>query len=333
MEYRDLLEQLIRAHGPSGDEEDVCQVIQRNVPATVDEVTVDVMGNLIVHQKGNGPKVMLAAHMDSVGIIVTHIEKNGFLRFGALGGLEPKAIYQAPVRFRNGVGGVIAVNENKAEKEFKLTDLYLDIGAADETEARNLVAVGDTAVFAAPILKNGTRLISPCLDNRAGCVALLAVMQQVKNPVNDLYFVFTAQEEVGLRGAKPVSWSLEPDYALVVDVTCPDDVPGALHEGTTAVGKGTAIKVMDHSMIAHLAMVAQLSRLADEIGITVQKDLLKVGGTDAGAVHVSRSGVLTGGVSIPCRYTHTPTELIDQTDLEACVELIRAFCESELVRR
>lgn len=331
MEYKNLLEELIRAHGPSGDEEDIRLVIQQK--AAADEVTVDVMGNLIVHRKGEGPKVMLVAHMDSVGLIVTHIEKSGFLCFGTLGGLEAKSIYQTPVQFHNGVGGVIAVNEDKAEKDFKLADLYLDIGARDEAEACSMVAIGDTAVFAAPLMENGDRVIAPYLDNRAGCAALLSVMAQVTHSPNDLYFVFTTQEEMGLRGAKPVSWSVAPDYALVVDVTCPDDVPGALHEGTTALGKGAAIKVMDHSVIAHPAIVERLSRLAAEKAIPIQKDLLKVGGTDAGVVHISRGGVLTGGVSIPCRYTHTPAELIDQRDLDACVRLIQAFCESEFIGR
>lgn len=292
---------------------------------------MDTMGNLIAHKKGAGPRVMLAAHMDSVGVIVTHIEKNGFLRFGALGGLEAKAVYQAPVQFRNGVGGVIAVEEEKAEKEFKLADLYLDIGAKDAAEARDMVSVGDTAVFCSPVLKSGTRVIAPYLDNRAGCTALLQAMQGLESPKNDLYFVFTTQEEVGLRGAKPVAWALEPDYALVVDVTCPDDVPGALHEGTTALGAGAAIKVMDHSVIAHPAVVARLSQLAEKRKIPVQRDLLKVGGTDGGAIHVSRSGIFTGGISIPCRYTHTPAEMIDRTDLDACVQLIQVFCESELI--
>lgn len=135
METVNLLETLLRAHGPSGDEGDICQVIRREAEQYADEVAVDTMGNLIAHKKGAGPRVMLAAHMDSVGVIVTHIEKNGFLRFGALGGLEAKAVYQAPVQFRNGVGGVIAVEEEKAEKEFKLADLYLGIGAKDAAEA------------------------------------------------------------------------------------------------------------------------------------------------------------------------------------------------------
>lgn len=332
MEKCELLKALLRAHGPSGDEGEIGKVIRREAEAAADEVTVDVMGNLIAHKKGEGPKVMLAAHMDSVGVIVTHIEESGFLRFGALGGLEAKAIAQTAVRFRNGVVGVIAVSEDKAEKEFKLSDLYLDIGAENAAEAKTMVSVGDTAVFCAPVLETGTRIIAPYLDNRAGCAVLLQAMKAIEHPANDLYFVFTTQEEVGLRGAKPAAWSLDPDYALVVDVTCPDDVPGALHEGTTAVGKGAAIKVMDHSVIAHPAVVERLSQLAAERGIPAQRDLLKVGGTDGGVVHVSRAGVLTGGVSIPCRYTHTPTELIDRRDLDACVRLVQAFCESELIK-
>ena len=330
MERQELLRTLLTAHGPSGDEGAVRDAIQKLVTPLADEVTVDVMGNLIAHRRGAGPKVLLAAHMDTVGVIVTHIEDSGYLRFGSLGGLEAKALYQTAVRFRNGVGGVISVDEEKAEQEFKLTDLYLDIGAADGAEARTMVSVGDTAVFCGPILENGTRVIAPYLDNRAGCAALIQVLEGLRHTPNDLFFVFTAQEEVGLRGAKPAAWALEPDYALIVDVTCPDDVPGATHDGTTAVGKGAAIKVMDHAVICHPAMVERLSALARKGNIPAQRDLLRTGGTDGGPVHVSREGVLTGGVSIPCRYTHTPAELMDWKDFDACVRLIQAFCEEEL---
>jgi endoglucanase len=155
-------------------------------------------------------------------------------------------------------------------------------------------------------------------------------MKQMKNTENDLSFVFTTQEEVGTRGAQPAAYALEPDYALVVDVTCPDDIPGALHEGTTAVGKGAAIKIMDHSVISSPSVVQKLNQLAQEKNISAQNDVLTCGGTDGGPIHRSRSGVLTGGVSVPCRYTHAPVELIDLNDLEECVRLVCAFCESEL---
>ena len=192
-----------------------------------------------------------------------------------------------------------------------------------------MVMVGDTAAFAGALSGNGNRIMGPYLDNRAGCAVLLEAMQQTQHPAKDLYYVFTTQEEVGMRGAKPAAWAVDPEYALAVDVTCPDDQPGALHEATTKIGGGAAIKIMDHSVLCHRDVVAKLRQLADEKDIPAQDDLLKVGGTDAGVIHVSRGGVRTGGVSIPCRYTHSQTELIDLADLEACVKLVQAFCESE----
>ena len=238
-----LLETLTRAHGVSGDESAIRATIRQAAEPYADDITEDALGNLIVHQKGVGKKIMLAAHMDSVGVIVTHIEKSGFLRFGAIGGLEAKALYQTMVRFPNGTVGVIAVEENKEEKEFKLSDLYLDIGASDRDEAKTMVSVGDTAAFAGALCWNDSRVMGPYLDNRAGCAVLLEAMQQTQHPANDLYYVFTTQEEVGMRGAKPAAWAVDPEYALAVDVTCPDDQPGALHEATTKIGGGAAIKI------------------------------------------------------------------------------------------
>jgi endoglucanase len=325
-----LLERLTQAHGTAGDEGEIRQLIRTAAAPYGDSVTEDALGNLIVNKKGTGKKIMLAAHMDGVGFMVTHYEKEGVLRFAPVGGLDPASILQAPVRFPNNVYGVISCDDNKLGKELKMTDLFLDIGAKDEDEARKLVQIGDTAVYATPFLKTGNRVMAPYLDNRAGCLVLLEAIKQMKNTENDLSFVFTTQEEVGTRGAQPAAYALEPDYALVVDVTCPDDIPGALHEGTTAVGKGAAIKIMDHSVISSPSVVQKLNQLAQEKNISAQNDVLTCGGTDGGPIHRSRSGVLTGGVSIPCRYTHAPVELIDLNDLEECVRLVCAFCESEL---
>jgi endoglucanase len=325
-----LLERLTQAHGTAGDEREIRQLIRTAAIPYGDSVTEDALGNLIVNKKGTGKKIMLAAHMDGVGFMVTHYEKEGVLRFAPVGGLDPASILQAPVRFPNNVYGVISCDDNKLGKELKMTDLFLDIGAKDEDEARKLVQIGDTAVYATPFLKTGNRVMAPYLDNRAGCLVLLEAIKQMKDTENDLSFVFTTQEEVGTRGAQPAAYALEPDYALVVDVTCPDDIPGALHEGTTAVGKGAAIKIMDHSVISSPSVVQKLNQLAQEKNISAQNDVLTCGGTDGGPIHRSRSGVLTGGVSVPCRYTHAPVELIDLNDLEECVRLVCAFCESEL---
>ena len=175
---KNLLETLTRAHGVSGDESAIRATIRQAAEPYADDITEDALGNLIVHQKGVGKKIMLAAHMDSVGVIVTHIEKSGFLRFGAIGGLEAKALYQTMVRFQNGTVGVIAVEESKEEKEFKLADLYIDIGARNRDEAKTMVTVGDTAAFAGALSGNGNRVMGPYLDNRAGCAVLLEAMQQ-----------------------------------------------------------------------------------------------------------------------------------------------------------
>lgn len=325
-----LLQRLVSAHGVSGDEGEVRELLASFCAPYVDEMITDPMGSLILHRKGQGPKLLLAAHMDTVGCVVTHIEKGGFLRFAQVGGLDPASILQAPVRFRTGITGLISCDDKLVGKPLKLKDLFIDIGAANEEEAKQLVSVGDTAAFATPWLENKGKAVSPYLDNRSGCGALVEVLRGVHNCKQDLYVAFTAQEELGMRGAGPAAFRIEPDWALAVDVTCPDDLPGPLHEGTTALGGGAAIKVLDHSVLCSPVMVKTLQRIAKESKIPCQLDLLSCGGTDAGPIQVSRGGVLTGGVSIPCRYTHAPTERISADDYDAVVRLITAFCESEL---
>jgi endoglucanase len=273
---------------------------------------------------------MLSAHMDSIGLIATHIEKEGFVRFGKVGGLDLAAIYQLPVRFQNGVQGVIAVNEDQEGKSLKLNNLYVDIGAQNEDEAKTMVSVGDMAVFTAPTFAAGGKVVSPYLDNRVGCLVLLMALERIQSYTNDLYFVFSAQEEVGIRGAKTAAYAIDPDYGVAVDVTGSDDVPSSVHSCSSKLGGGAAIKVMDSSVICHPVMVAKLKELADQHKILSQNDVLKAGGTDAGSIHVTRLGVITGGISIPCRYIHTPTEMADCNDIRACAALVTALAESEL---
>ncbi len=330
MELFEMLERLNAAHGPSGDESGVRAVIRELAQPYADEITEDVMGNLIVHKKGSGPKLMLAAHMDSIGFIVTHIEKEGFLRVGKLGGISPKEVLYAPIRFKNGVRGVLVPEEKADFEKLKLDQCYVDIGVSSQEEAKKLVQVGDTAVYAAPSYAAGERIVSPYQDNRISCVILLKVLSQMQVPENDLYFVFTAQEEVGLRGARTAAWSIDPDYGVVVDVTDVDDTPGTDRCGTVQLGKGAAIKVMDSSVICHPAVVERMTKLAQEHGIQVQRDIMRAGGTDAGAIHTTRIGVLTGGISVPCRYIHTPQEMVDLGDVRACIALTAAYAQNRL---
>ena len=330
MELFELIKTLNSAHGPSGDEVNIRELIASYAKPYADKVTSDTMGNLIIRKQGSGPKVMFAAHMDSIGFIVTHIEKEGYLRVGRLGGITPKNVAYTPVRFKNGVRGVLAPEEKADFGKLKLDECYLDIGAKDEEEAKKLVRIGDTAIYDTATFQNGCKVISPYLDNRISCAVLLKALEQLRQAKNDIYFVFTTQEEVGLRGAKTAAWAIDPDYGIAVDVTDVDDTPGSERYGTVQLGKGAAIKVMDSSVICHPVVVEKLDHLAKERGIPVQRDVLRAGGTDAGVIHVTRSGVLTGGISVPCRYIHTPVEMADLKDTQACVDLVLAFAQADL---
>ena len=330
MELFELIQTLSSAHGPSGDEADIRNILSELASPMADEVAWDTMGNLIVHRKGPGSKIMLAAHMDSIGFIVTHIEKEGFLRMGKLGGISPKEAVYTPIRFKNGVRGVVVPEEKADFGKLKLDECYIDIGARDEEQAKKLVQVGDTAVYDSPCFLQGSGVISPYLDNRISCAVLLAVLERIQTSANDLYFVFTSQEEVGLRGAKTAAWAVDPDWAIAVDVTDVDDTPGSERSGTVQLGKGAAVKVMDSSIICHPEVVAKLEGLAQVQGISVQRDIMRGGGTDAGAIHTTRLGVKTGGISVPCRYIHTPVEMADLGDAEACIKLVEAFAQTAL---
>ena len=327
MELLEILEALNETHGPSGDEGGVRAKIEELARPFADEVTADTLGNLIVHKKGDGPRVMLAAHMDSIGFIVTHIEKEGFLRVGRLGGIAPKEAAYSAVRFKNGVRGVFVPEEKAEFGRLKLDECFLDIGAKDEADAKKLVQVGDTCIYDQPLQVQRERVTSPYLDDRLACAVLLCALERIERPSCDLYLVFTVQEEVGLRGAKTAAWQVEPEVGIAVDVTDVDDTPGSERCGTTRLGKGAAVKVMDSSIICHPEVVARLEELARREEIPFQRDIMRGGGTDAGAIHTTRLGVRTGGISIPCRYIHTPAETASLQDAAACVRLTVAFAQ------
>lgn len=330
MELIKTLEQLVSAFGPSGCEHEISQVIEKLAAPYVDEITRDVMGNLICHKKGSGPRVMFSAHMDSIGLVSTHIDEKGFVHVGALGGVNAARVLYTPVRFQNGVKGLLCADADADLAKLKVTDLVVDVGAADGDEAKKLVQVGDALVYDTPVRQAAGRVISPYLDDRIACLVLLLAMERLGETENDLYFVFSTQEEVGCRGAKTAAWAIDPDYGVAVDVCGTDDVPGAKHDVTALCGKGAAINVMDHSVICHPDMVKRLLSLAEEQGLPAQRGVSRRGGTDAGPIHQTRAGVYTGGISIPCRYTHTPTELVDLGDVEACAKLTAAFATAKL---
>lgn len=330
MEMMKVLTRLVGAFGPSGCESDVSQVIEELARPYVDEVSRDALGNLICHKKGSGPRVMFSAHMDSIGLVATHIDEKGFVRVGSLGGVSAKEVVYTPVRFRNGTCGLICAKDGSELDKLKVSDLFIDIGAANGEEARKLVQVGDGVVYDTPVRQAGGRVISPYLDDRIACLVLLMAMERLEETENDLYFVFSTQEEVGCRGAKTAAWSVDPDYGIAVDVTGADDEPGSKHQASSLCGRGAAVKVMDRSVICPPELVEKLMALGAEKGIPVQRDVLQMGGTDAGPIQANRGGVYAGGISIPCRYIHTPVEMADLEDVRACADLAAAFASCKL---
>lgn len=324
----ELLKRLTSCNSVSGNETDIAGVIESEIKDYVDSIERDALGSLIAHKKGRGKKIMLAAHMDEIGIVVTFIDNNGFLRFSNVGGLYIKELLGRRVRFANGVCGVIYTEEEN--KNMQMSKLYIDIGANDKKEAEALVSVGDTAAFEGGFYKNGTRIISKALDNRAGCYVLIEAAKKIKTD-NDIYFVFTSQEEVGLRGARTAAFSISPDAALAIDVTDTGDTPEGI-KMSVKLGGGAAVKVMDRSIICDSDIRTLLIELAKKNNISYQLEIMTDGGTDAGAVHLTKDGVKTGGISIPTRYIHSPSEMCDEGDLQAAVDLTAAFSETDFTK-
>ncbi len=319
----ELLRRLTACDAPSGCEENIAELIKAEAAQYADEIFTDALGNLIVHKKGNGKKVMFAAHTDEIGVVVTFIEKEGYLRFADVGGLYTKYLAGRRVRFGNGVIGVIST-EQKNDKN-QLAKMFIDIGAQSREEAEKLVSVGDMAAFMGDfVIQNGC-VVSKAIDNRVGCYVLIEALKKVKSD-NDLYFVFTSQEEVGLRGARAAAYTIDPEYALAVDVTDTGDTPKC-PKMAVKLGEGAAVKVMDYSVICHHEVRSKLSELAEENGVKYQLEIMTEGGTDAGVIHFARGGVKTGGISIPTRYIHSPSEMVRISDIEAAVELCRLFAE------
>ncbi len=319
----ELLKKLAECNGVSGNEQEIRELIKSEALPFADSILEDAMGNLIVRKKGVGKKIMLASHMDEIGIIVTYIEENGFLRFAPVGGLYTKDLVGRRVEFSNKTMGVIGLEETAKDKN--LSSMFIDIGAKDKKTAEKTVKIGNTACFSGEFKIQNNRVISKALDNRAGCFVLLEALKKCEKTNNDLYFVFTVQEEVGLRGAKTSAFSIMPDLALSVDVTDTGDTPKS-EVMEVKLGGGVAIKVMDSSCMCSPEVRSTLVELSKKNSIPYQMEVLTAGGTDAGAIHLTGSGVKTGGISIPTRFIHSPSEVADLDDISSAVKLAVKFC-------
>ena len=322
-----LLENILTAYGPSGHEGRVADVIRAALEGHVDELYTDVMGSLIAVKKGDGTgrRIMVSAHMDHIGLAVGDADKNGFLRVCNVGGIRAGKMVSGHVVFGNGVCGVVGADE-KVKGELQVSDLYIDIGAESREEALAMVSLGDMCVMAPRVTKLGeNRIASPAMDDRIACfVQAQAVLELAESMKNDVYAVFSVQEEVGLRGATTAAYHVNPDLGIAVDVTGVGDVPRVATKVPVELGKGAAIKIMDRSLICTPSVVEMMERLAVEKGIASQREVLPYGGTDAGAMQRTRGGVASGAISIPCRYIHSEAETVDKRDVQACIELLKA---------
>ncbi len=320
----ELLKKLTLCDAPSGCEKGITELIKQEVSAYADEVYTDVLGNLIVRKKGSGKRLMFAAHCDEIGIVVTFIDEKGFLRFSDVGGLYLRNLVNRKVRFENGIIGIIGTEKENEKRA--MSKMYIDIGAKSREAAEKMVSVGDVAAFVGDFYQQGEMIISKALDNRAGCWVLIDALKKVKSD-NDLYFVFTVQEEVGLRGARTAAYQINPEYALSVDITDTGDTPKC-PEMAVKMGEGAAIKVMDYSVITSREVREKLIELAKDNGVAYQLEIMTDGGTDAGVIHFTRGGVKTGGISIPTRYIHSPSEMISKDDLNSAAKLLKLFAEN-----
>lgn len=317
----DLLRTLTQTFGPSGYEDAIRDAIRAEIADLADEVRVDPLGSLVAYRRGTGggKKIMLAAHMDEIGFMVTHIEEKGYLRVTPMGGLRTYNHIGNRVRFADGSLGVIHMERrDDPSKVASFPELFVDVGASGRADCPR--RVGDPGVFVGPLEQLGNRLISKTLDDRIGCYVLIELLRQLKATPHDLYFAFTTQEEITLSGARTSAYTIDPDIAISVDVTGTGDTPKA-HPMAVALGQGPAIKVKDGGMVAHPLVRERLVEAAERAGLPYQMEILLGGTTDAAVMQLTRAGVPSGCVSIPCRFIHSPSEMVDAGDVEQVIQL------------
>jgi tetrahedral aminopeptidase len=330
-----LLRELSQARGVSGQETAVRELILSAIKDRVDEYRTDALGNLMVLKRGTGAtrrRVMVSAHMDEVGLMIVQIEREGWLRFRPVGGLDDRVLLAKKVLIgEKAVAGVIGVkpihllDERSRQQVIRVEELTIDIGATGRDDASHQVTLGDYVSFDTAFVELGGSLRTvrgKAFDDRAGCAVLVELLQG-QYPC-DLCAVFTVQEEVGLRGATVAAYSVKPDLAYALEGTSCDELPRKADTSSiTKLGDGPAVTVMDRSVICDPRLVDLLVDTAQRHSIPCQFKQPLVGGTDAGAIHRSREGVPTAVVSVPARYIHAPVSLMSMQDLDSTVHLMK----------
>jgi putative aminopeptidase FrvX len=335
----DLLKRLSEAPGIAGREDQVREIVIGELRSLVDELRVDVMGNVIGVRRGNGgPRVMVAAHMDEIGFFVKYIDDKGFLRLQPVGGFDARVLVAQRVVVHGFAGeplrGVVQpaakpihILDPSEIKPAKIEELFVDLGlAADAVRAR--VEVGDMVTLDRTLETVGDCVIGKALDDRAGVYVMIEALRAAARGTAEIVVVATCQEEVGLRGAQTAAFDIEPTISVALDLTLAGDFPGGPpDQSVTELGRGVAIKVMDSSMISDPRVLRHVRDLADANGIPYQLEILPRGGTDAGAMQRSRGGSPAITFSIPARYVHTVNEMVNSGDLGHCVALLARYLE------
>ena len=335
----ELLRLLCTTNGISGDENKIRDIILKEITPYATDIKVDNIGNIIVFKKGAekaNKKLMISAHMDEVGFIITDITNEGYLKFTTVGGIDKRVIYGKAVSVgENSINGVIGVKpvhllDSKARNtSVDIDDMYIDIGAYSKENAEEYVSCGDSVSFAAPFIADENRVMAKAIDDRAGCFILINMIKS-ELPY-DMYFTFVVQEEVGLRGAGCAAYTVNPDSAIIVEATTASDIPNIdVTKQVCELGEGAVISFMDKNTIYDKKYCNIALNTSKKTGVKVQLKKAVAGGNDAGIIHRSRGGIKTVAISVPCRYLHSAFTVINTDDLKATYETVKATAEEIL---
>ena len=337
-----LLESLSNAFGPPGNEEEIRTILRKELEEHADETRVDKLGNVffVHHGKDNSPKVMLASHMDEVGFIVTFMDNNGFLRFHTLGGITSNVMPGQTILLRGTKGDIKGLvgtkpphlmKEDERNKVTVMDELFLDIGASSLKESEQKgIEIGTNGVFDVKFTELGKGFLKgKALDDRAGCTVLVEAFKALKNSPYNIVAIGTVQEEMGMRGARTAAWQADPDYALALEGTFAVDVPGSSPETVSSKLKGgPVVTILDQTVITHPIVLKTLIKVGKEKSIPFQFKQLPMGGTDSGAIHLTKAGIPSGTVAVPCRYIHGPASVTHVDDVKNTVKLVTEFVKA-----
>jgi len=337
-----LLQQLSDAFGPPNDETDVKTILRQELSAVADQIKEDALGNLLISLDGDKryPRVMLAAHMDEVAFLVTHIETTGFLRFHTLGGITPHVMPGQRIRLRGThgpVSGIIGtkpphiMSDEDRKRLVPLDDLFMDVGANSESEVKSKgIDIGTVGVFDVKFqdLGNGY-LLGKAFDDRVGCAVMVQVLKNLQALNRRVVAVGTVQEEVGLRGARVAAWQVDPQYGLALEGSFTADVPGSKpHQISAKLQSGPVIAIADRTTLTHPTIFTTLIQVGKQHKIPYQFKKLPRGGTDAGAIHLTKAGIPSGTVAVPCRYIHGPASILHVSDYKNTIQLVTQFVKA-----